>query len=1299
MLITLSTLLFGTTMTVGEGLLSLGISMTANAIGDKVKGMLKPKECDALYFAYEKAISRWQKDNHKSGFLQYHVHDLKALFVDYLKGSLDNVNPELEQLMLYWYEEICNSDECKEYLRKTQFSILVDNDEEIKRLLAENGAQLNALELKLDEAKSEVCKQIFESHQQVLNELGVIQTAIAPKIVGLKEYSPILEYISRYCHYAKDGDPLWIGLNQDRERATTLECIMGAANKQHEKRFVLYSSAQAGKTTELSQLAYEIQQTGYFAPVLYEAKYFVRVQDYTLPSCESYNHKPIVLLVDGIDEAANYDNTRVMLEGYAKQHPSMIIIASCRTNYRDLSTMEGFTELILEDMYWSDVCQYINDKAVKSDGLLRQIEENKLQSLFVTPFIIRNIVEIWNTRQMLPSDKVELYDNLFHLTYDKQREKVPPLISVSFESLRDYYIRVAMVMQLTNKPLLSRDELMKICNGDNQLLEDSLRVNLLEKQGDKYEFVHNAFREYFASVYLTNQSLEQVQKIVCFHGSTEVKSQWYDVMLLWIMQQARANQGRLPQEVIEWLQNDGQQILIHSDYHFVDEATRTSLFKSIIEYSKDNNQPLGNLWSEDYRALMEFGDTNESIEYLTSELASITEACMHLTNLMGLIPYISWSMLKYNKVLHDALVIELQKKHVFLSSDDETCCVSSFLYTPYFSKQASVYYPLLSGYNSIAAVSAMVYMILQSGSVEQYIDYLLQHDQYLTMTDGHVADRTYLYKSYQQVQSEASIIKVLTLMSDEEYIRKFGHDEEYAETEEVLLDKVKEQVQNGNTTLPESLKPVFALRIKTIYPYIASEAQCDIVLKYREIFEMAGVLTEEMRNDVESRLINRQVSEEERQRWREEHQKAFDEMCDYDTFKAQVHEACDRLEKTKEISSACVGFNEFVHFFMIDYSRYGNANPDVLRMTIDNETVYQSFRMCTILRIMSEKYRQTIVSPDQKALCTATAHQFVDRMLKGDFNFMSTYMECVFSLLIRKDLVLADDELKHFFRFSDRSISEHDAELFEAPKKHTLFETIEQQLGEEQFLQFVVQQMKDNGGNLPELVFLQSNAYVLEHDCEEAYDNILARLLNDQNPAFVSELLKLILNKSKKMTEMVHRLFDKIPSLSNKIDFLQAVVDCDTYHAWALDKLQTILPTLTDRFYRHQVLSILCRYGVDSALGTLLHHPEDLPYVGLTDFKFSSSEALDKLLQLYPKATKIHDSFLSSERVVLNNIIQIAGTDEALLNSAKAVLSAFKGALPDHEHQIDQTIRACSYAFKNNNERVLTINEALGLLG
>ena len=155
-----------------------------------------------------------------------------------------------------------------------------------------------------------------------------------------------------------------------------------------------------------------------------------------------------------------------------------------------------------EDLLWKDAVEYIDINATKPKQLIAAIDESRLHPLLTTPFIVKNVVDLFNSKGRLPKDKNDLYENFINLAYESACEKLKHSITRSQQNIIDYHIRVAVVMQLTKRQNLTMDELLQVAVNDETLVNDSLRVNLMEKDGDSYEFIHNAFREYFSAKYL-----------------------------------------------------------------------------------------------------------------------------------------------------------------------------------------------------------------------------------------------------------------------------------------------------------------------------------------------------------------------------------------------------------------------------------------------------------------------------------------------------------------------------------------------------------------------------------------------------------------------------------------------------------------------------------------------------------------------------------------------------------------------------------------------------------------------------
>lgn len=1174
-------------MTVGDGLLSLGISMAANKIGDKLKEWLTPAEEDALYFAYENALDRWCKNSGGRDFMRYRLKDLKGLFLDYLKGDISSASSEIQELMRLWYEEICKSEDCRHYLESGRFKILLQEISATSLIAKTNGEKLDALTSQLADVDEHVVGEIKSLKEEIIKQFAtikIVHPASTQKIIGVTTYSAMADYFQRYCHPIDDNPGFDVYFGDQIKRYTLLECIMGAETAPECNHYVLYGSAQAGKSTELFKLAHDLQQSNLYLPILIESKYYPNLTIGDFPDFERKEGKTVVLLIDALDEATDYDNIRTQIEGYSKLHPSMIIIATCRSNYRTLAKMQGFKELVLEDMSWQDVVEHVNENATKPRQLFAAIGDAKLQPLLTTPFIVKNVVDLFNNKGRLPKDKNDLYENFITLAYEKACEKLKPVVIRSQQHIMDHHVRVAMVMQLTKRQNLTKEELLQVAGNDETLVEDSLRVNLIEKDGDTYGFIHNAFREYFCARYLMQKAtLPEVQAIVCYKDTTQIKPMWYNVLLLWLTMRAKQNGDVLADEIVEWLRVDGSSVLVHSDYRYIDQAVRTSIFIDIIESHKQRNQYIGSIKNDDYRKLMRFGESDDAIAYLTDEINKTTDPCVHLTNLFALLPYITWSTLAYKQPLHDGLVNAIKAKLPMLDDDNNSCGVQTILYTDYFSKQASVYYPLLKDYTSIGAMSALVYMISQTNSVDSYLDYLLSVDAKLSQTGSHVAERQTQYKAYQQVVSSQSVMRALTHITTERYVNLNHHDNDFLLTENILLDKVESFVAAGEQDVINGIECVFCERIKTILPYIATEGQKELLKRYRQILIAAKLFSDEYNKAIEERLVDCSMTDDELKRRFKLLQDEFDEFCDYNSFKAKVYVAVERLKTQRDIAYACIDLSSYVHEFVYFALWHKEINPDLLTISIESQSYYESFRMCIINRILGEPNPRICVSDEQRILAATTARQFVDKLLTGDPNCCTNYIDAAIQLVIRGVLKITDDEIKNLFQYAFKYITIPSTELYESGRNLTLFEVMCQQLGDKTFTLFLKERMQSDNLAISELLYLLCADCILKNEVEDLYGLLIDRIMKDDNPSFVTLLIQKVITNPY-FQERLCQLYQCLKHESNKLDILTTFVDSEGYKAWALREMNNLLPNLSISSNRSMLIAILCEHGETSVL-------------------------------------------------------------------------------------------------------------------
>jgi len=151
-------------------------------------------------------------------------------------------------------------------------------------------------------------------------------------------------------------------LLDNKERHILADYVVGNVDNSSTNKYILYSSAQTGKTTELKQLCWELQQSGLFLPVLLEVRDNSDLKRENLPYEQYENGKEIIVIIDALDEVNGKTQEDLLetIDGYAADHPEFKMVLSCRSNYRSNSRLQLFTELFLEDLDREDIQNEIN---------------------------------------------------------------------------------------------------------------------------------------------------------------------------------------------------------------------------------------------------------------------------------------------------------------------------------------------------------------------------------------------------------------------------------------------------------------------------------------------------------------------------------------------------------------------------------------------------------------------------------------------------------------------------------------------------------------------------------------------------------------------------------------------------------------------------------------------------------------------------------------------------------------------------------------------------------------------------
>ena len=135
-------------------------------------------------------------------------------------------------------------------------------------------------------------------------------------------HEPVSGYIRRYCTSDQsDSDFLFYALGK-KERHILADYVVGLECSPTNK-FILYSSAQTGKTTDLKELCWDLQESELYIPYSYEVRNNTKLKRENLPDCQYYGEKEVVVVIDALDEVngQKYEDLIEEIGGYAYDQP------------------------------------------------------------------------------------------------------------------------------------------------------------------------------------------------------------------------------------------------------------------------------------------------------------------------------------------------------------------------------------------------------------------------------------------------------------------------------------------------------------------------------------------------------------------------------------------------------------------------------------------------------------------------------------------------------------------------------------------------------------------------------------------------------------------------------------------------------------------------------------------------------------------------------------------------------------------------------------------------------------------
>lgn len=510
------------------------------------------------------------------------------------------------------------------------------NDEELKFDGVEDIIDFQSL---CDQLKSTSHERVIELDRRIKSWLGDGYYDIdefGRSIENVTQFEDFkggdLYYSRRISTYSKDAQSRIFErmVHPDKFKEYTLkEYVTGNAEGLESNCWLLIASGQAGKTYEVRNLYTLLKgDDSDVFPVYMEAKRFNHCQELRIPYYWQTNH--IVFIIDGYDEISSDDlraEFLTQMQNLQRNYPDLRIVLTSRRNYiTGQNFLPNFQRLYLEDLSFEDVKNITYQSCICNPNyFLDLIEENSLYSLVYVPFYLIGLLDYYKKNGTIPSNRQDIYKYLIDNSFQADNERRPgSIVDIRFRGA-SLLLRVALVMQFTEKNELTHDDI-----SDMGFTEEDIRCCLsytLFHKDDKncYRFEKNAFQLYYVAKYLSEKKEEAIINIISYRkdGVNRINPKWLDAFeLLLSMIEEECKKDFL----LNWTFDNHTEALLNIDPTCLESRFCHKVFSKVLQDYKElrisSSPDCG--WSFD-RKLAGFCRNRDSLEFFLQEYTKESE--------------------------------------------------------------------------------------------------------------------------------------------------------------------------------------------------------------------------------------------------------------------------------------------------------------------------------------------------------------------------------------------------------------------------------------------------------------------------------------------------------------------------------------------------------------------------------------------------------------------------------------------------------------------------------------------------
>lgn len=422
------------------------------------------------------------------------------------------------------------------------------------------------------------------------------------------------------------------------------------------KRLILFSDPQHGKSTVLSKLAFDLQQSGIYNPFLYNLRNYSSalslIEQIKLDQ-RLGNSSSSVLILDGLDELKEEQREDVVSEitGISANYPLMYIVLSCRLSHKKVMTVSGFESVYLKTMGADDLVRYVRSHSRCPDAFLVDARKSKLMRLLYVPFFLKESIGYFETHGHIPADEVTIYEYFISRSFevDGHRKAYRTGNVTPKTKLYGHVEHMAFAMLASQRMEISPDDLAESLGMPDVVIEKLVGLSLITRgENGGLTFVHNAFKEYIVAKKLAQLTTKEIKDLICFPETDIIIPSLRNVAVLLIHLISKQESWE-SSEFKDWFIDRYPDILVEVGPECLDVETREVIFEKIFSSHKIKGLHI-DIWY--CKSLMHFAVTRRTAELLLDEIEHSESLDANLMNALRLSEYADFSLLESERRRH-----------------------------------------------------------------------------------------------------------------------------------------------------------------------------------------------------------------------------------------------------------------------------------------------------------------------------------------------------------------------------------------------------------------------------------------------------------------------------------------------------------------------------------------------------------------------------------------------------------------------------------------------------------------------